>query len=103
MGFKDFAEKELQAIFCGDEFETIHFIDGQQVAITIDNDRLKERVLKEYESISVGEILYFVPVSKLKKKPVRGGFQMLDGRQYIVFDVREDNGLLEVILTQNRG
>lgn len=103
MGFKDFAEKELQAIFCGDEFETNHLIDGLQVAITIDNDHLKERVLKEYESISVGEILYFVPVNKLKKKPVRGGFQMLDGRQYTVFDVREDNGLLEVILTQNRG
>lgn len=103
MNFKEFAELDTMVIFQSDEFESVHLIDGQSVRVIIDNERLKERSKKEFDGLSIGEMLYYVQKTALIKRPVKDQLQMFDNRQMLVFDVREEPGIYEVILTQNRG
>lgn len=99
---KDVVSKDLSVFFNLDDFAEERVIDNKTIQVIIDNDRLKERTKKEYDDISVGEILYFCLTSDLEKPPKQGGFQLFGARQMEIFDCREDNGVSEIILIQNR-
>lgn len=102
--FKEFIEKDLDAIFFNlDEFAEPHNINGRILNVIVDNDRLMQRSKKEFDGISIGEILYYVKASDYGEKPEQGTPQIFDDRQMYVFDVREDCGVYEIILQQNRG
>lgn len=100
---KDFIETDMKVFFNLDEFAVTHVIDGRQLDIVIDNDQLKELNKKEYDGISIGEILYYVKAIDYGKRPEQGTLQIFDGRQMYVLDSKEDNGIYEIILQQNRG
>lgn len=76
-----------------------------EVNVVLDHDKLQDRSKKEYDGISVGDILYFAKKEELLKKlggiPNSGDIQNFNGRTCTVFDVREDKGLIEVILNSN--
>lgn len=101
--FKDLLNQDLNTFFNSDEFGETHNIDGKDVTIIVDTDKLQERSKKEFDGLSVGELLYFVKVSDLSKKPVQDSIQVFDKKPYLIFNVREDNGIYEIILQQNRG
>jgi hypothetical protein len=102
--FKDYLNSDLSEVFFNDdEFADPHTIGTRQLNIIIDNDRLMYRSKKEFDGITVGEILYFVKASDYGPKPKEGEPQIFDGRNMQVFDVREDDGMYEIILHQNRG
>jgi hypothetical protein len=103
LGFKDYLQQDLSTFINPDEFGEIHNIDGNNVSVIVDNDKLQERSKKEFDGLSVGELLYFAKVSDLAKKPMQDSVQLFDKRPYLVFNVREDNGIYELILQQNRG
>jgi hypothetical protein len=104
MTFKELAEKDLGQTFINpDEFGETHKINGKPAEIVIDNDRLLQRSKKEFDGISIGEVLYYVKKSDFGEKPEQGTPQNFDGRTMYVFDAREDSGLYEIILHQNRG
>ncbi len=102
--FKDLIAADIGNVFMNpDEFAEPHTVDGVSMVVTVDNDRLKERSKKEYDGLSVGELLFFAPAAAFTKRPVQDRPMNFDGRAMIVFDVREDLGMLEIILNQNRG
>jgi len=103
MTFKDCVQLDHAAFFNQNEFAEIHGIDSRDLAIILDNDRLKERSQKEYDGISVGELLFFVKKADYGSRPEEGTPVIFDGRQMYVFDAREDMGMYEIILKQNRG
>ncbi|KMT23004.1 hypothetical protein [Clostridium cylindrosporum] len=102
---KDFFQDDLDVMLNLEEFAEERNIDGTILNVVIDNDRLQERAKKEYEGIYVGDILYYAKVSDYKennmKKPKPDSIQSFNRKQYIVFDIREDNGLYEIILKYN--
>jgi len=100
---RDFLDSDLAVFFNTDEFAKPHVINGQSLDVTVDNDRLKERSKKEYDGITVGEILYFVKAEDYGERSEQGAPQIFDGRQMYVFDCQEDEGMYEIILSQNRG
>lgn len=103
MSFRDQIQADLVTFFNQNEFAEPHLIDGRTLNVTVDNDHLKERSKKEYDGISVGEILYFVSAEQYGERPEQGAPQVFNDRQMYVFDVREDTGVYEIILSQNRG
>lgn len=103
MSFKDIIKSDLNVFFDLDEFVEPHTIDGRALNIIVDNDRLQQRSKKEYDGISVGEILFYVKASDFGERPEQGTPVVFDGRQMYVFDCREDDGVYEIILQQNRG
>lgn len=101
--FKDLIYSDIATFLNLDEFAETCIIDGKNIDVIVDNDRLIERSKKEYEGISVGEILYYAKVADFNKKPKQGMPQNFNGRLMQVFDIREDEGLYEIILNQNIG
>ncbi|WP_242875929.1 hypothetical protein [Cellulosilyticum sp. I15G10I2] len=97
-------QEDLETVFFNtNEFAEPHSIDGVVINCTIDNDQLIKRSKKEYDGISVGEILIFVKSSDISKKLGQGMPIIFDGRQMYVFNIREDMGVYEIILSQNLG
>lgn len=101
MNFKDFANQDLQTFINADEFAATHTIDGRSLSVIVDNDRLMERSKKEFNGIVVGELLYFVSASDYGPSPKVDSIQKFDNKLYEVFDVRLDEGMLEIILRRN--
>lgn len=102
--FKDLIKNDIDSVFLNsDEFAEPHKIDNRVLNVVVDNDKLIERSKKEFDGISVGEILYFVNALDFGELPEEGRTQMFDGRMMYVFSAREDEGMYEIILRQNRG
>lgn len=100
--FKDLIQSDISVIFLNlEEFAEPHIINGRILNIVIDNDHLQERSKKEYDGISVGEILYYVAVIDYGNPPAIDEYQAFDDRPMQVFDVRKDMGLYEIILKRN--
>ncbi len=97
--FKDQVLIDLKIFF--NEFAEPHTYNGKSVSVVIDNDHLKERSKKEYDGISVGDILFFILSSDLENIPEPEQQVKFDNSLYKVFDVRQDNGMCEVILQRN--
>lgn len=103
MSLKKQIQADLNLFFNTDDFADTHLINGRPLNVVVDNDQLTKRSKKEYDGISVGEVLYFVKAEDFGERPEQGAPQIFDGRQMYVFDCREDNGVYEIILQQNRG
>jgi hypothetical protein len=103
MSFKNIILNDLNVIFNPDEFSDVHNINGRPMTIIIDDDQLTKRSKVEYQGISVGEVLYFVNAAEYGVIPKQEEYQEFDGRPMYVFDAREDDGIYEIILHQNRG
>lgn len=99
--FNDMALQDLSIFF--DDLAEAHNVNGTQMSAITDNDRLMHRSKKEYDGITVGETLIFVKKSDLGSRPEAGTPFKFDSKQMYVFDCREDCGLYEIILQQNRG
>lgn len=106
-GFKDQIAEDLDTFVNLDEFAEEHVIDGRTLSIVVDKDQLKKRTQaeygSEYDGISIGEILYYVKAEEFGERPEEGTPQIYDGRQMYVVASREDTGVYEIILGQNRG
>ena len=101
--FKDYLQQDLETFFNPDEFGEIHRINGRELTIVVDNERLMERTKKEFDGISIGELLYFVKASDYGERPTIGKAQKFDKRQMYVADVKDSDGIYEIILSQNLG
>lgn len=99
--FKDFLQQDLGTFFNLDEFAEPHNIDGRILNIIVDNDRLMHRSKVEYEGVIVGDILYFAKAEDFPRKPKPDDIQTFDNVPCQVYDVREDMGMLEIILKRN--
>jgi len=102
MPLRDYLIPDLNVFMNLDEFAELHSIDGVELPVIIDNDRLRERTQKEFNGISIGELLIFVKKDDLEKRPEIGRPMRFDKRQMYVADCIEDMGVYEIILTQNR-
>ena len=101
--FKDYLQQDLDIFFNPDEFGETHVINGRELTIVMDNERLMERKEKEFGGVSIGELLYFVASNDYGEKPSVGEAQKFDKRQMYVVDVKDLNGVYEIILSQNLG
>lgn len=103
MKAKDWFAQDMGAFFCPDEFAEPHTIDGMQLLVVVDNDRLRYRSKVEYDGVVAGDILFYVSAAGLVPQPRPGDRMKFDGVPCTVFDVREDTGMLEIILQRNVG
>lgn len=93
---------DLALFFNGAELAESHNISGSTKMVIIDNDRLMQRSKAEYEGISVGQLLFYIQSKDLPKRPEPNTVMSFDGKPMVVFDCREEDGMYEIILSQNR-
>lgn len=103
LDFKGCVEKDTATFFNLNEFAETHTINGEPISMVIDNERLKECSKKEYDGLSIGELMILVPVENIKIKIKQEMPIIFDGKQMYVFSVREEMGMYEIVLNQNIG
>jgi hypothetical protein len=101
---KDYFASDMKTFFNTGEFAETHTIDNIEKVITIDNEKIKEVSKATNQGISLGEILYSIPVVECGSKiPKVGDSQIFDKKLKYISYVNEDMGMYEIILTQNLG
>ena len=103
MNFKDQIQQDLAAVFLNtDEFAELHYIEGKEIPVVVDNDRLVK--LKQGQSLGLVEadLLLMGRESDFPANMEPGRLLNIDGREMIVASSGIDMGLIEVALRQNR-
>ena len=94
--FKDQLEADIQSVFINPlEFAESRLINGVAVDCVVDSDIIDERKGRssaEYaEGVFLSQIMIFVRVSDIPRRPVRSEILRLDDDRYIVDNVAEMN------------
>jgi len=111
MDFKTLLEEDQAAFFNVNEFAEQALLEKKNVTIIVDNEKLQERSKVEYEGIAVGDLLFSIQGSELKKYGLflkwndqitlkREG-ESGRGQRGAIFDIRKDSGTFEIILKFN--
>lgn len=104
--FKDAVQADVKRVFLNAlEFADMHRINGALVRAMVDRDVLKERPrlrIEEYaEGVFREELLVYVATGDLPRVPVRGEIFRLDDERYLVEEVAENMGVLEITVAAN--
>ncbi|MBE0470508.1 MAG: sugar transporter [Methyloprofundus sp.] len=104
--FKDAVAKDIKQVFINPlEFADQHDINGELVDCMIDSDILKERNAQTYaefaEGVNLAQKVIYVALADLPQSPIRGELFFLDGKRFIVDDVAENDGMLEITIGAN--
>lgn len=102
MNFKEHINADIDVFMNEDEFSGKNNINGIGVNVIIDKERLNLRQTKDFEGALIGDILYFIKVSDYPGKPPKvGDVQRFNGKPYTIVDIKEPDGLFEIILGRN--
>ncbi|MTI49700.1 MAG: hypothetical protein FH761_17860 [Firmicutes bacterium] len=97
--FKDTLQNDIVIFF--NDFAEPHNIDGVTIDCIVDNDKLTERSKKEFDGLSLGDMLIYVKSEDLNKSIKEDMPIVFDNRPMQVFSSREDMGIYEIVLNQN--
>ena len=105
MDFKKAIESDLDHVFFNvKEFAVPVIIEGEEVFIVPDEDRLKERQLKKgFEGVHDEELLFYVPRKNISFYPRPDNVMNYDDCKWIVTECSEDLGMFTVKAKRTRG
>jgi hypothetical protein len=101
--FKDWVAADIANVFLNlDEFAEEHSINGANVPVILDRDRLNER--RDKAGLTGEELYFFVAAHDLPVRPKTGETMRFDRRIYEITECLENDGVLEIaLLRQNAG
>lgn len=101
-GFKQSVQDDIGAVFLNlEEFAEIHAVEGRDIAVVIDEDKLLERqvnLLGDAES----SVLFYAAAEDLPPRKNPGSVLNFDGREYTVDSWTVSQGLATVALGEPR-
>ena len=105
MGFKEQLQEDLNTVFFNlAEFAEMHVINGKEVPVVIDNDKLAELYIGRdihTEQLFTDATMFYVRRDDLEFEPVPDQYLEFDGRGCMVTDVKIDDGTYTVVLEVN--
>ncbi len=105
MGFKDQLFDDLDAVFFNpEEFAESHTINGVEVVLVVDNDKLAEMYINKEahtEELFKDSIMFYVRKKDLGFEPVPGQYLQFDGKEMLISDVKTDNETYTIVLGAN--
>lgn len=104
--FKELMAQDISAVFLSQkEFADIFNIDGKDMLAVLDTDLVHERNKHLYaqfaEGINQGQVVLFVSRNNFVDVPVKDQLMKINKRSYIVDEVSDNAGMLEITLTVN--
>ncbi len=112
MTFKDVIGQDIKNAFLNfDEFGTIHKLNGKDTLIIIDENELTEREkkLKNYGSLKgtngelyMKQLLFYVDARNFGPLPALGRILNFDGKQYLITDAENEDGIYSISLEATR-
>lgn len=105
MIFKEQLLEDLDTVFFNpDEFAEKHTINGSEVDIVVDNDKLAELFISRQintEQLFTDSIMFYVRKCNLDFEPVPGQYIEYDGHGYLITDVKTDDESYTIVLGVN--
>lgn len=102
MGFKEQLAEDLDAVFFNaEEFAETHMINGAEVDIVVDNDKLAELFISkdtDTKELFTDSMLFYVRKKDLVFEPVPGQYIELDGHGCMISDVKTDDGTYTIVI-----
>ena len=101
-GFKAMVEGDLLSVFLNvDFFGEMYRIEGKEIPIVLDNDQLKERQAGQDLAIAESATLFSARVDDLPPRRAAGENLNVNGRECLIDDWQQDQGMATVTLRQN--
>jgi len=104
ISMKDVIFQDLNTFINIEEFADLHQVNGITMPVVIDADILKQRFSYRdipMDGVYTGKLVIFLKTANLGKPPAIGSILRLDDNMYLVADVSEANGILELTLEAN--
>ena len=102
MSFKDMVEKDIKDVFLDIEFfGEKHLIEGSEILIVIDDDKLKEKQGGQDLAVAESASLFYAYAKDLPKRRSAGQCLNIDHRDYTIDDWSEDMGVATITLREN--
>lgn len=99
MNFKELVAKDIQIFINTSEFASSADIDGSQINVVIDNDKLKDHQLKMGgEGLVQDGLLFHVKKSDMPFVPRPQQNITFNDSDYQIVDVQEDEGMYTITL-----
>lgn len=103
MSFKEQLQRDLDTVFLNlDEFAELHFIEGKEIAVVMDDDQLNKLKKGQILGLVEADMLLMGRVADFPANLEPGRLLNVDGRELVVAASGKDMGLAEVALSQNR-
>lgn len=106
MSFKDQIKQDLSDIFLNlDEFADLHRIEGKEVPVVIDSDRMAKLSKigdNRIHGMDEADMVIMGKASDLPENLDPGRLLNLDGREVIVVTTTSEMGLVQIAVRQNR-
>ena len=101
MSFREQMKTDLEQVFLNcEEFAEPHRIEGKIVHVVIDSNVLKEK--NQAMGLVGADMLIMGKKADFPENLSPGRLLNVDGREMLIADSKEDMGLVEVALNQNR-
>lgn len=106
---KEYIKKDHKVFINQDEFSDTANINNVLVNVVVDNDRLTQKIVKEYDGLVVGDILFFITAEEYAKIPHMSRMPKADealvfnNKPCIITSVTTNMGIYEVVLQYGGG
>lgn len=101
-GFKAMVDDDRLNVFLNvDFFGEMYRIEGKEIPIVLDNDELKERQAGQDLAIAESATLFYARVDDLPPRRAAGENLNVNGRECLIDDWQQDQGMATVTLRQN--
>ena len=95
-------EKDIKNVFLDIEFfGEKHLVEGSEVLIVIDSDKLKEKQGGQDLAVAESASLIYARAADLPRRRLAGQVINIDHRDYTIDDWSEDMGLATIALREN--
>ena len=102
MGFKDMVAADLAATFLNpNEFGDVYRVEGKHISIVIDTDELKARQGGQDLAVAESATLFYARTCDLPARKAPGSLLNINGRECLIDDWKEDNGMATIALREN--
>ncbi len=106
MTFKEMVLQDIKEVFLNfDEMGTMHEVAGREMLIIIDELELtnREKRIRETErGLHKKQLLIYVAGEDFGPLPAPGFLMSLDGKQYLIRDAADEDGIYSIELEANK-
>lgn len=110
MEFKEYVQHDIDSTFINlTEFANEVLINGVRVNVVEDKDQLLYRIKKNYDGLTVGDILFYISkeeyakIPHVSKIPSANEAINYNGKPCLIMDVTTQDGLYEITLQKTGG
>lgn len=101
---KEYIKKDHNVYMNSNEFGEAVTVNGVSINVMVDNDRLTQKIVKEYDGLVIGDILFFITAEEyakiphMSKTPKADQSLVFNNKHCVITSVTANMGIYEIVL-----